>query len=127
VHEGGDRASSTLIVTAGASAGATHHFGQRTLPPGTDPFRRNRDVELPQRVAARDPRIHPEVVTRLEVHGSTAAATPDDLDVPRPDGIGERQLGRLRAAEHEGGVRHLGCDGDATGRSTEAFDVEERL
>jgi hypothetical protein len=67
------------------------------------------------------------VVTRLEVHGPAAAAAPDDLHVPRPDGIGERQLGRLGAAEHEGGVRHLGCGGDATGRATEAFDVEERL
>jgi hypothetical protein len=67
------------------------------------------------------------VVTRLEVHRTAAAAAPDDLHVPSPHGIGERQLGRLGAAEYEGGVLHLGCGGDATERPTEAFDVEERL
>lgn len=78
---------------------------QERRPPLADPHGSACHVPLPQRVVSRQPYVGPDVVSGTEEHCATPGAPADDGD---PRALGAHGIDnpvRLRASQHQSGVR----------------------
>lgn len=111
---------------AGVDRQARHpQSNQGVRPPRADPFRRGRDVVVPERVVTRDPAIEPERVVGGDIDRPSPSSATSQLDASPASCVRVDDLSGLGAAQDQRRHGDRADDRQALRLAAELLDVKE--